>query len=220
MLPKDDQLDALLEKGLTTSSTAPRPVPTAVQAALQSNEKLPSWRRDAAMLVAVNVLLSGALVAKFSLHVEQYRSLAFMVAGAALLVILMSLGAWVAVRPQWGTARRALTVVIPACAVTMLVGASGNHDIVWGTGCTSTALMISVVPLVTALWTSRRFAFDVTRTVLASAASFACGLLVLHTHCPVGSVLHIALTHLAPWPLVIGGAVLIRRFIRSETVSP
>jgi hypothetical protein len=86
--------------------------------------------------------------------------------------------------------------------------------------CTRAHLLLSALPLVAALVLLRRSAYHPARALAAGLSAGAVGLLLLHLHCPNGGVAHLALSHVAPWLLVGGLAVLVRSRLSSRTYAP
>jgi hypothetical protein len=194
----------------------------AARAELKAQPKARMWWVDALLLLALNfgvALLSSSLLSTPATHPESSTSRWGI---AAALMTLMGAGAWAAIRPGARQLRGVLIGIAAVGAVWVGVGGSGlsnGRPFATGLACAITELVVSLVPLLVALWITSRFAFDVTRAIVGGLSVGATGMFVLHHHCSNGAADHLFAFHVVPWALVAIAAVAVRRMLPSRSFA-
>jgi hypothetical protein len=183
---------------------------------LEAHPKATPWWREVLVLMGVYVGMTvlGALAfTRVGLLLNEAPPL--VVVGLAVLVLgVMAGGAVVALAP---TRRAAWGLVGTSAAV---VGLAVKGFLAGSIGCWRAHLLLSALPLVAALMMLRRSAYHPARAVAAGLSAGAVGLLLLHLHCPDGSARHLAASHVAPWLLLGGLALLVRARLPTRTHAP
>jgi hypothetical protein len=183
------------------------------------------WWREVLVLVAVYVGVTalGALgLARVGLVLNTAPPA--VVAGLAVLVLVaMAGGAVVALAPTrraaWGLVGTSAAVV----ALSVVLGGSGlaARDFLAGClGCMRAHMLLSALPLLSALVMLRRSAYHPARAVAAGLSAGAVGLLLLHLHCPDGTASHLAASHVGPWLLLGVLALGVRARLTTRTHAP
>ncbi len=211
--------------------TAKQPQPkgdlsSGAQAALgafRAHSKVRRWTTDAAALLSINFLLVALCMFLLSWTTAAHRNQAVTVAGLVLLSAFIGCGSVLAIRPgrHFGGVLQAVLAV--AIMLLTLVGSSQNElsrSLLAGWGCARFEGVMAALPMVGVLWATRKFAFQPTRLVLAASAASAVGYVGVHFHCPDGMLSHLLLFHIAPVPVLVGVALLVRRSLSSTTFAP
>jgi hypothetical protein len=196
----------------TQEELAAQPVPT-------------PWWREVLVLVGAYVGLTalGAL-ALTPLGLMLNSAPPGVVVGLAVLLLLAMVGgAVVAMAPvrrvAWGLMGTCTAVV----ALSVVLGGSGlvaKSFLAGVLGCMRTHMLLSALPLLSALVMLRRSAYHPARAVAAGLSAGAVGLLLLHVHCPDGSAAHLAASHVGPWLLLGGLALLVRSRLPTSNHAP
>lgn len=214
---------------LDTVPPAPGPVlesmKTQALAELAAHPRMTPWWHEVLVLVGVygGMTAVGALgLSRVGLFTST-ASPGVVAVLAALLLWVMGGGAVVALAPTrrvaWGLVGMSMAVVVLA----VLLGGSGvvAHGFLAGfIGCTRTSLLLSALPLVAAVVMLRRSAFHPARAVAAGLSAGTVGLLLLHVHCPDGTVAHLAASHLGPWLLLGALALFVRSSLPTSSHAP
>ncbi|HEX5750722.1 MAG TPA: DUF1109 domain-containing protein [Archangium sp.] len=191
---------------------AARPIPT-------------PWWREVLVLVGAYVGLTalGAL-ALTPLGLMLNSAPPGVVAGLAVLVVLAMVGgAVVALAPVRRVAWGLLGTCTAVVALSVVLGGSGlavKSFLAGAIGCMRTHMLLSALPLLSALVMLRRSAYHPARAVAAGLSAGAVGLLLLHVHCPDGSAAHLAASHVGPWLLLGGLALLVRSRLPTSNHAP
>ncbi|MCY1081648.1 NrsF family protein [Archangium lansingense] len=200
-------------------------VRTLTQEELAAHPKPTPWWREVLVLVGVYVGMTvlGAL-AFTPLGLMRNAAPPGIVVGLAVLVLLVMLGgAIVALAPvrrvAWGLVGTCTAVV----ALSVLLGGSGlaaKSFLAGVIGCTRVHMLLSALPLLAALVMLRRSAYHPVRAVAAGLSAGAVGLLLLNVHCADGSAAHLAASHVGPWLLLGGLALLVRSRLPTSNHAP
>lgn len=218
--------DPHFEAALKGALKAPAPdVSTLAEAARAELSRAPvprPWWKDALVLFGVNlVAAAGALAALRPIDSPGEPVVRYGVAAA--LFAVLTLGAVAAVRPGAQVLRGVFLGGVVVAAVAAVFGGDGvasTRPFLKGLGCAVTECVLSLPTLGVALWVLSRFASSPSRTLAAGAASGAVGVLVLHLHCPVGTVDHLVVFHVVPWLALVGLVLLVRRVVPTKSYAP
>lgn len=192
---------------------------------LAAHPKATPWWREVVTLVGVYVgsTVLGALALSrvgLTLNAAPPGVVAVL---AALVLLMMVGGAVVALAPTrrvaWGLVGTSAAVV----ALSVVLGGSGlaaKGFLAGCIGCWRTHMLLSALPLVAALVMLRRSAYQPARAVAAGLSAGAVGLLLLHVHCPDGSAAHLTASHVGPWLLLGGLALLVRSRLPTQNHAP
>jgi len=196
-----------------------------VASELAQHRTLPTWRRPAALLMALNVVV--ALAATLVLAHGRFAVVHLNPSAVTLWVLLVGLlviGPWIALIPRH---RRARAVMLGLCLALagLLIGAAsgigtGAGFIRGGIGCFVTEVAISLLPLAIGVWMLTNSAFHPGRTAVVGLSGAAVGLFALYTHCENGLALHQLTFHLLPWLALAGLAIWTRAHLRSHSFAP
>ncbi|MBZ4419431.1 NrsF family protein [Myxococcus sp. RHSTA-1-4] len=205
------RLDAARQRALDELSAHPKPTP---------------WWRELLVLLAVYTAVLGGALLFMGRNGQVGNSASPMVVAvvAVLTLVLVGGGAFVALAP----ARRRLSwalvaMAAVAVAATQVLGGSGQQVRPPMEGmlrCMGMEMMLSVLPLAAALVLLCRSAFQPVRALAAGLSAAGVALLVLHLHCPEGTVRHLLTAHVLPWLLLAGVAVLVRSRLPSRSHAP
>jgi len=196
----------------TQEELAAQPIPT-------------PWWREVLVLVGVFVGLTalGAL-ALTPLGLVLNSAPPGVVVGLSLLVLLAVVGgAVVALAPVRQVAWSLMGLCTAVVALSVVLGGSGlavKSFLAGAIGCVKTHMLLSALPLLSALVMLRRSAYHPARAVAAGLSAGAVGLLLLHVHCPDGSAAHLAASHVGPWLLLGGLALLVRSRLPTSNHAP
>lgn len=191
----------------------------AARAELKAQPRARRWWADAATLLAINLGVAVVAASMMTAPPGPAQSpLSRWGIGAALLLLIIA-GAWAAVRPAARPLRLSVLAIAVLGAIGVGVGGSGVGDAA-GFPCALTEALVSLVPLAVAGWITSRFAWDLTRALVAGASVGASGLFVLHLHCANGTSAHLFAFHVLPWALVVLGAAAVRRGLPSRSYAP
>jgi hypothetical protein len=196
----------------TQEELAAQPIPT-------------PWWREVVVLVGVYVGLTalGAL-ALTPLGLVLNSAPPGVVVGLSLLVLLAMVGgAVVALAPVRRVPWSLMGLCTAVVALAVVLGGSGlavKSFLAGAIGCTRTHMLLSALPLLSALVMLRRSAYHPARAVAAGLSAGAVGLLLLHVHCPDGSAAHLAASHVGPWLLLGGLALLVRSRLPTSNHAP
>ncbi|WNG40002.1 DUF1109 family protein [Archangium violaceum] len=192
---------------------------------LAAHPKATPWWHEVLVLIGVYVgmTLLGALgFTRVGLFLNS-APLGVVVGLAVLVGLAMVGGAVVALAPTrqvaWGLVGTSTAVV----ALSVVLGGSGlavRSFLAGAIGCARTHMLLSALPLLAALVMLRRSAYQPARAVAAGLSAGAVGLLLLHVHCPDGSAPHLMASHVGPWLLLGGLALLVRSRIPTHTHAP
>lgn len=211
-----------LKRALPAPSPDVSKLADAARAELAANPAVRPWWRDAALLLGVNVLTAaGALAALKPVESPGEPMVRFGV--AAILFVVLTLGALVAIRPGARSLRGVFLAGVVVAVVAAVFGGDGvesTRPFARGIGCAVTECLLSIPTLGVALLVLSRFAASPMRTIAAGAASAAAGVLVLHLHCPIGTVDHLAVFHVLPWLALVGLVLLVRRAVPTKSHAP
>ena len=183
------------------------------------------WWREVLMLVGAYVGLTalGALALTSLGLFRNPAPLAVLVGLAVLVLLSMVGGAVVALAPvrraAWGLVGTCTAVV----ALSVVLGGSGlavKGFLTGAIGCMRTHMLLSALPLLSALVMLRRSAYHPARALAAGLSAGAVGLLLLHVHCSDGSAAHLAASHVGPWLLLGGLALLVRSRLPTDNYTP
>ncbi|XXF77020.1 NrsF family protein [Myxococcaceae bacterium GXIMD 01537] len=216
--------DALGAPQVAPAPALPTQVKAPALAELASHPQPTPWWREVLLLGTVYMAVTAGAMSFTRAGALLNTSPPWVVAGlAALVLAVMAGGAVVALAPArrgaWGLVGTSAAVV--ALAVVLGGSGLGGRGLLAGClGCTRAHMLLSALPLVAALVLLRRSAYHPARALAAGLSAGAVGLLMLHLHCPNGSPAHLALSHVAPWLLVGGLAVLVRSRLGSRTYAP
>jgi hypothetical protein len=218
----DDSFDEALKRALPARAPDVTRLAEAARAELAAHPSPRPWWRDALLLLGVNALVAiGGVLAYGPAHSPGEPVVRYGV--AALLFAVVTLGAVVAIRPGARGLRIAflsMGVVATLAAVFGGDGVESTRPFARGIGCAVTECLLSIPTLGVALWVLSRFSVSASRTLAASAASAAAGVLVLHLHCPIGTVEHLAVFHVAPWLMLVGLVQGLRRLVPTHSHAP
>jgi hypothetical protein len=198
---------------------------SSVASELSQHPTLPTWRRPAVLLMALNVVV--ALAATLALaggrfDVVHLNPSALML--SILFVGLLVIGPWIALVPRHRGARAVLLGLCLALAALLIAEGSGIGTgagfIRGGIGCLVAELAISLLPLAIGIWILTQSAFHPVRTAVVGLSAASAGLFALHTHCENGLALHLLTFHLLPWLAVTGLAIWIRAHLPSRSFAP
>jgi len=184
-----------------------------------------TWRRAAALLMALNLLvtLAGTLTLTHGrFAVAQSSPLALPL--WMLLVSLLIIGPWIALVPRHRKGPAFMLGLCLALAALLIAEASsiggGASFIREGIGCLLTEVTMSLLPLAIGVWMLSQSAFHPVRTAVVGLSGAAAGLLALHAHCENGHALHLLAFHLFPWLAVTGLAIWTRAQLPSRSFAP
>ncbi len=192
---------------------------------LAAHPKPTPWWREVLVLVGVYMGMTalGAL-ALTPLGLMLNSAAPGVVAGLAVLVLLAMVGgAVVALAPVRHVAWSLMGTCTAVVALAVVLGGSGlavKSFLAGAIGCMRTHMLLSALPLVAALVMLRRSAYHPARSVAAGLSAGAVGLLLLHVHCPDGSAAHLAASHVGPWLLLGGLALLVRSRLPTYNHAP
>ena len=192
---------------------------------LEAQPRARPWWHEVRVLVgwyALSTVLGALALTRVGLFLNE-APLGVVVALAMLMLVAMVGGAVVALAPTrqaaWGLVGTSATVV----ALSVVLGGSGLAMASFWVGCLwcmRTHVLLSALPLLSALVLLRRSAYHPTRAVAAGLSAGTVGLLLLHLHCPDGSAAHLAASHVGPWLLLGGLALLVRARLPTRVHSP
>ncbi|MFY0528714.1 DUF1109 domain-containing protein [Archangium gephyra] len=192
---------------------------------LAAHPKPLPWWREVLVLMGVYVGLTalGAL-ALTPLGLVLNSAPPGVVVGLSLLVLLTMVGgAVVALAPVRQVAWSLIGLCTAVVALSVVLGGSGlavKGFLAGAIGCVRTHMLLSALPLLSALVMLRRSAYHPARAVAAGLSAGAVGLLLLHVHCPDGSAAHLAASHVGPWLLLGGLALLVRSRLPTYNHAP
>ncbi|WP_164015968.1 NrsF family protein [Pyxidicoccus trucidator] len=206
------RLDAAREQALKELTAHPKPTP---------------WWRELLVLLAVYTVVLVAGLAWFGRDGRLVGNLAspMVVAGVALLtLVLVGGGAFAALAPTrrrlpWGLVALAAVGI----AAAQVLGGSGlqiRPPMRGMMGCMGSEVVLSVLPLAAALVLLCRSAFQPVRALAAGLSAAGVSLLILHLHCPDGTVSHLLSAHVLPWLVLAGVAVLVRSRLPTRSYAP
>ena len=218
----NDTFDERLKRALPAPAPDVSKLAEAARAELAAKPVAPPWWRDALLLLGVNALTAaGALAAMKPADSPGEPMVRFGV--AAVLFVVLTVGALVAIRPGSKSLRGVFVAGVVVAAVAAVFGGDGvelTKPFARGIGCAMTECLLSIPTLGVAMFVLSRFAASPMRTLTAGAASAAAGVLVLHLHCPIGTVDHLAVFHVLPWLALAGLVLLVRRWVPTKSHAP
>ncbi|MGQ0506978.1 MAG: DUF1109 domain-containing protein, partial [Myxococcaceae bacterium] len=89
-----------------------------------------------------------------------------------------------------------------------------------GLKCALWEIGLALPALSAGLFLLTRSAHNPARALLLGAASGLVGITALHLHCPNGTWEHLLLSHLLPWGVVSGAALLLRPKLATQSFAP
>ncbi len=194
----------------------------AARAEFKKQPKQQPWWVDAATLMAMNLILFGLAISLLSSPLLHSESPVMRWGNGAGLFVLMVTGAWFAIRPGGRQVWLALLGLAALGAVGVSLGGSGDSGhkpFASGLACAATEVAVSILPVIAAVWMTRKFAFDLTRTIASGLSVGATGMLVLHLHCANGGAAHLFVFHVMAWAVVAAGVVLARRLALTRSYA-
>lgn len=206
------------------AAPAPEALKAPALAELEAHPQPSPWWHEVLVLGGVYAVVTVGALGFTRLGQLLNSSSPWVVRGlAALLLAVMAGGAVVALAPSrrrsWGLVGTSAAVV----ALAVVLGGSGlavKGLLAGCMGCVRTHVLLSALPLVATLVLLRRSAYQPMRALAAGLSAGGVGLFLLHLHCPDGSAAHLALSHVTPWLLVGGLAVLVRSRLSSRSYAP
>lgn len=206
------KLDAARQLALKELAAQPKPTP---------------WWRELLVLLAVDaVVLVGALLffGRKDGLVGNMASPLVVAIVAVLTLALVGGGAFLAMTPtrrrlSWG----GVVLAAGGVAAAQVLGGSGiqvRSPLAGLLGCMGTEVVLSVLPIATALVLLCRSAFAPVRALAAGLSAAGVSLFVLHLHCPDGTMSHLMVGHVVPWLLLAGVAVLMRSRLPTRSYAP
>ena len=218
--------------GLPTAPPSRAPAPRLDAARLLARAELtahprptPWWRELLVLLAVYAAVMAGGLAWFSGDGLVGNRAPPMVIAGVALLtLVLVGGGAFLALAPArrrlpWGlVALAALSV-----AAVQVLGGSGlqiRPPMRGMLGCMGSEVVLSVLPMAVALVLLCRSAFQPVRALAAGLSAAGVSLLVLHIHCPDGTVSHLLSAHVLPWLLLAGVSVLVRSRLPTRSYAP
>ncbi|MBU8895387.1 DUF1109 domain-containing protein [Corallococcus sp. H22C18031201] len=222
-----------LREGFGALEAPPSSAPPALESArrlalaeLAASPRPTPWWHELALLLAVDaaVVAAGLLALGRKGLVLNAAPAPVVLTLALLLLLVVGGGALLALAPlrrprPWG----ALGLGVAGLAVAQVLCGSGlsHRPLLSGTlRCLGLEVGMSVAPLAVAMVLLRRAAFTPGRALAAGLSAAGAGLLVLHLHCPTGTVAHVLWGHVAPWLALAGLAVLVRSRMGSRSYAP
>ncbi|MCY1020025.1 DUF1109 domain-containing protein [Pyxidicoccus sp. MSG2] len=222
--------DALGGMPAAPPATAPAPkLEAAHQLALKelaAHPKPTPWWRELLVLLAVYAVVLGGGLAWLSRDgVVGNQAPPMVVAAVALLtLVLVGGGAFLALAPSRRRVPWALVALAAVgVAAVQVMGGSGlqiRPPMRGMLGCMGSEVALSVLPLAVALVLLCRSAFQPVRALAAGLSAAGVSLLVLHLHCPDGTVRHLMSAHVLPWLVLAGVAVLVRSRLPTRSYAP
>jgi hypothetical protein len=182
------------------------------------------WWALAFGLGAANALLAVAAVS--ILEAQNWKLSTsphwLFLSAAAVLALLLTAGAWLALAParRWLYAALALAVLAPLFVLLAADGRATHMRFLQGSHCLVTVVVLSLLPLAGGAWLLSRVAYSPLRALAVGLVSAAVGLLALHFHCADGASPHLLVFHLFPWAAVGVAAVLLRRLLPTSSYAP
>lgn len=218
--------------GLPMAPPPAAPAPKLEAAHLRARAELaahpkptPWWRELLVLLSVYAAVFAGGLVWLSRDGVVGNRAPPMVVTSVALLtLVLVGGGALLAVAPSrrrlpW----EVLALAAVGVAAVQVLGGSGlqiRPPVRGMLGCMGSEVLMSVLPLAVALVLLCRSAFQPVRALAAGLSAAGVSLLVLHIHCPDGTVRHLLSAHVLPWLLLAGVAVLVRSRLPTRSYAP
>lgn len=187
---------------------------------LKAHPQMRPWWVSALALSAFALVLSVSTIFALGLHTAQHRSEELRWLSSVAWLLTMAGGCVVALMP--GHFRlRSLAVLLPWSGIGLsLAAASGVGPDGGYFSCALMELLVSLLPFIGALVLLSGFAFDPLRAFAISLSTGAVGVLVMHLHCPNGSLDHQLGGHLVPLLLTGAIGVWVRRWMPSRTYAP
>jgi hypothetical protein len=190
-------------------------------AELSAHPRSRPWWLAALGLLAVCAVALGVARVFLPPQTSQHASVLLRQLSSAAWGLTLFTGCVLAVMPGARPARLALLGAVMGCFAITLAAASGVGPSGPGSfNCMLIEWGIAFVPLASALMVITGFAFDATRALCASLATMSAGVLVVHLHCPNGTLLHQALCHLLPILVLMGVGLVLRSRLPSRTHAP
>ncbi|MCI0574459.1 MAG: NrsF family protein [Myxococcaceae bacterium] len=197
------------------------------RAELQAHPRPVHWAWEALGLAALSLAvgLGGAFMLRAMSPADAPPPATTAPWSVGLLLVLMVVGgSFLALAPGGRRMRvLALGLALPTALGVGLTGSGvsdGRPFLQAGLGCLSAEVLLSLLPLVTALWLLTRIATRPLRTAVAGLGASAVGLVALHAHCPVGTAEHLFTFHVLPWAGLAVVAVVVRRRLPSRSFAP
>lgn len=211
----------------TAKGTVPALEPVRARALeeLAAHPRATPWWREVLVLVGVYMGMTAlGAMALAPMGLLKNPAPAGVVAGLTVLVLLVMMGgAMVALAPGRRVAWSLVGTCTAVVALSVVLGGSGlavKGFLAGLLGCMRAHMLLSTLPLLSALVLLRRSAYHPARAVAAGLSAGAVGLLLLHVHCPDGSAAHLAASHVGPWLLLGALALLVRSRLPSHNHAP
>lgn len=200
-------------------------------AALQAlaSEPVPRpWWKDALLLTGINLVVAVACTFALGRNgvVLNPVPVPMLLAVAAPIAFTLLFAGFAAVMPGARTARWVTGVLLVLTVLAFTLGGSdgagqpGRSFFSGGMPCMNAEVIMALVPTAAAVLVLSRFAFSPARMFIAGVGAGAAGLFALHLHCEIGTTLHLAVFHVAPWFAAAGIAVWVRSRLRSRSFAP
>lgn len=195
----------------------------AVLVELRRRPRARPWWHDALALSALNLTFALVPATVVSWSTGQHASHLVRLANAAMLSVLLVAGAVSAIRPRAAARRGTMEGLAVVAAIGVALGGSGaGSDVPFSNGlsCALIVVGLGAGPAVVAARLLSSFAFSWSRAVLGAMAAAAPGVLTLHFHCPIGTLAHLGVFHVAPWLAVAAATVVLRWYLPSRSFAP
>ena len=188
--------------------------------ALRANPKVRPWWLSALALSLFALIISVSTTFALGLHSSQHRSPELRWFSSFVWLLTMAGGVILALMPR-NRRLGSLAVLLPMVGIGLsLAASSGDGREGAYLACARLEFLVALFPFVTSLVLLSGFAFDPFRAFAIGLSTGAVGVLVVHLHCPNGSLDHQLGGHIAPLLLMGAIAVLVRRWMPSRTYAP
>lgn len=193
----------------------------AALAELKRQPLAPSWRREAllaVLLVVASTTIIMAVGAWFAIVEGERLQTRWM--SLLLLFVVQALGVFAAIAPGKAMVRRSAAVLAIAAAVAILAGrGTGASSTTPGFACSTSHLAIDLIPLGLVIYSLRRFAATVGRSLLAGVAAAATGAIAGELSCGRDWG-HVVIHHLGSAIAIAIACVLLSRMRPPRSFAP
>lgn len=217
----DAGLPALSALSAPTASPALARARAAALDELRRQPRPRSWRRDAAGTLAV-VLGTTALVigAGAWFRVVEIGRLTDRLLPLVLLVALQALGVFAAIAPGKAILRWSLGVLALAATVDVVAGRGGGAASATSAfACSTSHVAVDLIPLGLVLFSLRRFAWTLGRSLVAGVAAAATGAIAGELSCGRGWT-HALVHHIGAGLLITLVCMIFSRARHPQTFAP
>ncbi len=213
--------DLLRQQGAATPLSEQEASRTLALTAAELTKPVRPWRRDARNLVLAAVGMSVGLAA-VNLATGN-SSLALVLSRLATVLPLMALGGlavWFAIAPgklraRWGV----IAATVLAMAALVVTRGDGHPSTLPQWVCTVSHVSLGFGPLVLALFTLRRSAPSLLRSVVAGLAVGTVGAVAGEVGCEQGWQ-HVLVFHLVPWLALTAASVVVSSRMKRWSYAP